>query len=64
MRSFRGRPTPGLRRQKDLQYAFDAVFGPESTQREVYERTAKRVIDQVCKGLNASVFAYGATGSG
>lgn len=46
------------------EYAFDAVFDEESTQDEVYERTAKQFLDKLFVGQNITVFAYGATGAG
>lgn len=35
----------------------------ESTQDEVYENTAKPLLDGVLKGYNATVFAYGVSGN-
>ena len=40
------------------------MFGPKSTQEEVYETVAKPLVDVVLSGFNATVFAYGQTGSG
>ena len=40
------------------------VFGPDSTQEEVYNETTKHLVDNVLNGYNATVFAYGATGGG
>ncbi|KAI9141752.1 kinesin motor domain-containing protein, partial [Paraphysoderma sedebokerense] len=52
-------------RPKEKRYGFDAVFGEDATQIQVYEHIAKPLIDDVIsKGSNATVFAYGATGSG
>jgi hypothetical protein len=45
-------------------YGFDSAFDEHSTQSQVYEGTAKRFIPNVIKGLNVTVFAYGATGAG
>ena len=55
---------PGMKRNKNMEYKFDRVFDCDSTQAEVYEGTAKRVVEHVCSGISACVFAYGATGSG
>jgi hypothetical protein len=52
------------RGNKDIPYGFDVVFPEDSTQEEVYEGTARPIIDAVLSGFNASVFAYGATGAG
>jgi hypothetical protein len=51
-------------RTRERQYDFDHVFGPKSTQEEVYETVAKPLVDVVLSGFNATVFAYGQTGSG
>ena len=40
------------------------VFGPDSTQEEVYNETTKHLVENVLNGYNATVFAYGATGGG
>ena len=54
----------GAKRSREQTYKFDTVFGPSATQQEVYNGSAKHVIDACVKGFNATVFAYGATGSG
>jgi len=46
------------------EYQFDNVFGPESTQKEVYDATAKLSVQATLEGVNCTVFAYGATGAG
>ncbi len=43
---------------------FDRCFGMESTQQEVYEDSVLPLIDDVLNGYNATVFAYGQTGTG
>ncbi|GJM99334.1 hypothetical protein PR202_ga16424 [Eleusine coracana subsp. coracana] len=45
-------------------YAYDRVFNPECSTRQVYEEGAKRVALSVLSGINSSVFAYGQTSSG
>ncbi|PHT51257.1 Kinesin-like protein NACK1 [Capsicum baccatum] len=45
-------------------YAYDRVFGYESTTREVYEEAAKGVALSALSGINSSIFAYGQTSSG
>jgi hypothetical protein len=40
-------------------YAFDRVFSKDSTQEEVFENTAKPVLEGLFDGFNATVFAYG-----
>ncbi|XP_071963099.1 kinesin-like protein KIF19 [Antedon mediterranea] len=53
-----------VNRSREKQYAFDEAFDIKSKQEEVYQKTAKILIDDVTEGLNATVFAYGATGAG
>ncbi|KAL0915721.1 hypothetical protein M5K25_013174 [Dendrobium thyrsiflorum] len=50
-------------RTKEKRYCFDHVFGPECTNSDVY-KGVRSTIAGVIQGLNATVFAYGSTGSG
>ncbi|XP_010518835.1 PREDICTED: kinesin-like protein KIN-8B [Tarenaya hassleriana] len=50
-------------RTKEKKYCFDHAFGPKSMNKDVY-RSISSVISGVVHGLNATVFAYGSTGSG
>lgn len=52
------------RRFKNLNFAFDYVFDPDSMNVDLYEHTSKSILDGLLNGYNCSVFAYGATGSG
>eukprot|EP00439_Symbiodinium_sp_Y106_P014984 s7300_g2.t1 len=51
-------------------FAFDNVFGKDSTQPEVFEMLGNPLLDRPCsedkafEGYNATIFAYGQTGSG
>lgn len=45
-------------------YAYDYVFGEDASQETVYEKTTAPLVRDVLNGLQAAVFAYGATGSG
>eukprot|EP00051_Salpingoeca_urceolata_P000106 m.32823 g.32823 ORF g.32823 m.32823 type:complete len:1042 (-) comp10167_c0_seq1:14-3139(-) len=45
-------------------YSFDRVFGPDSTQVEVYRSVVEPVLLEVLQGFNCTVFAYGQTGTG
>ncbi len=47
-----------------MRLAFDCVLPANSTQDDVYQNTAKRLVSSVMEGYNASCFAYGATGAG
>ena len=45
-------------------FIFDGVFGPQFTNNQIFDRTFKHSIDHVLNGYNASIFAYGITGTG
>ena len=46
-------------------FEFDAVFGPRSTQAQVYNETCGDMIStSIFRGYNATILAYGQTGSG
>ncbi|KAF5454311.1 hypothetical protein F2P56_023986 [Juglans regia] len=51
-------------RTKEKRYGFDHAFGPGCTNVDVYKKCISSVISGVVQGLNATVFAYGSTGSG
>ncbi|KAG8373808.1 hypothetical protein BUALT_Bualt11G0063600 [Buddleja alternifolia] len=51
-------------RSKERRYTFDYAFGPNSSNLDVYKRSIRSTIAGVVQGLNATVFAYGSTGSG
>ena len=46
------------------QFAFDYVFGAESTQDEVYQNSSRPLVISVLEGYNSTILAYGQTGSG
>lgn len=45
-------------------FFFDAVFTTEATQVDIYNETARPVVDKVLEGYNGTIFAYGQTGTG
>ncbi|KAM8886441.1 uncharacterized protein AB9W97_013530 isoform 2-T4 [Spinachia spinachia] len=45
-------------------FYFDQVFGEESSNTEVYQRTAYPLVQHMLKGGKATCFAYGQTGAG
>jgi hypothetical protein len=45
-------------------FAFDSVFGPESSHDDVFAALGPSVLENARMGVNCSVFAYGQTGSG
>ena len=52
------------RRSKARRYTFDVAFNDTATNAEVYDATGRGLISGVVNGMNSTVFAYGATGSG
>ncbi len=46
------------------QYTFDQVYDDEATQEEVYKNTARLSVCSALEGYNATIFAYGQTGTG
>ncbi|RZC62288.1 hypothetical protein C5167_024070 [Papaver somniferum] len=47
-----------------IAYAFDRVFGPATTTRQVYDISAQQIVSGAMEGINGAVFAYGVTSSG
>eukprot|EP00793_Prasinoderma_coloniale_P002290 PRCOL_00002798-RA len=45
-------------------YDFDRAFGPDADSEAVYAQTARGLVKSALEGVNATVFAYGATCSG
>lgn len=45
-------------------FNFDRIFGADSTQVQVFEESARPLIGDVLSGYNATIFAYGQTGTG
>lgn len=58
--------TVDLRDEQDraLQFKYDKVYAPESTQDELYDDAVAPIVEQVSRGLSCAIFAYGQTGSG
>lgn len=46
------------------QFTFDNAFDIDSSQKDVYEQTAKPAVLSVLEGYNSTIFAYGQTGTG
>ena len=44
-------------------FQYDAVFGPQSTQKQIFD-SVSGIVDAVCAGYNGTIVAYGQTGSG
>jgi len=47
-----------------MHFDFDAVVGPDGRQEDVYNASAKPVVDDFLEGFNGTIFCYGQTGSG
>ncbi|XP_010498442.1 PREDICTED: kinesin-like protein KIN-7K, chloroplastic isoform X2 [Camelina sativa] len=47
-----------------IAYAYDRVFGPTTTTRNVYDIAAHHVVNGAMEGINGTIFAYGVTSSG
>lgn len=45
-------------------FNFDRVFDPRVSQAEIYESSAKGIVQKCFNGYNGTIFAYGQTGSG
>ena len=45
-------------------FTFDQVFGPDISQSQVYNQQCRPIIDSVFRGFNATILAYGQTGTG
>lgn len=45
-------------------FTFDQVFGPNISQSQVYNQQCRPIIDSVFRGFNATILAYGQTGTG
>ena len=45
-------------------YPFDVVFGPEADQAMIYQDVVSPMLDEITKGYNCTLFAYGQTGTG
>ncbi|KAJ3373419.1 Kinesin-like protein kif22 [Allomyces arbusculus] len=46
------------------EFQLDNVYGPESTQRAIFDTNVRPMLDEALTGVNATIFAYGMTGSG
>jgi kinesin family protein 5 len=56
--------TQGGKGDGGARVAFDAVFGPDASQREVFDAAGGHLVDDVFGGYNCAVVAFGQTGSG
>jgi len=61
---FEDSQTVTLKGQETHKFTFDRVFPMPTTQKEVFEESAKAVIEDILKGYNGTIFVYGQTSSG
>eukprot|EP01022_Parablepharisma_sp_SALTPOND_P028966 TRINITY_DN72143_c0_g1_i1.p1 TRINITY_DN72143_c0_g1~~TRINITY_DN72143_c0_g1_i1.p1 ORF type:complete len:836 (-),score=45.37 TRINITY_DN72143_c0_g1_i1:1378-3885(-) len=63
--SFLTRQLPHSKNRKsERSYAFDIILPESASQEETYNNTVKELLEDIMRGYNATVFAYGATGAG
>ncbi|CDI75816.1 kinesin motor domain-containing protein, putative [Eimeria praecox] len=55
---------PRGRRVRRRCFLFDSVFGESASQEEVFQLSTSPLLQELFKGVNVSVFAYGATAAG
>ena len=53
-----------VNRKSEKTFRYDTVFGEGATQRDVYAVVGRPVIDDVLRGYNGCIMAYGQTGAG
>ncbi|XP_068210272.1 kinesin-like protein KIF23 isoform X2 [Palaemon carinicauda] len=49
---------------KEQEYKFQRVFGPTTSQKDLFNMVAKPLVSDLLRGKNGLLFAYGVTGSG
>lgn len=54
----------GRDKDDDRTFFYDSVFGMESQQADIFNITARPIVDSVIEGYNGTIFAYGQTGTG
>uniref|UniRef100_A0A8D8YWB5 Kinesin-like protein KIF18B n=1 Tax=Cacopsylla melanoneura TaxID=428564 RepID=A0A8D8YWB5_9HEMI len=52
------------KKNKEMEFLFDRVYGPDASNQDVFDGSAKDIIASLLEGYNCSVFVYGATGAG
>ncbi|KAJ3367160.1 Kinesin-like protein kif3a [Allomyces javanicus] len=62
-----GKPTtatPGSGADPPKSFTFDSVFDANCKQLDVYNKTARPIVESVLEGYNGTIFAFGQTGTG
>ncbi|XP_064404188.1 kinesin-like protein KIF3A isoform X2 [Halichondria panicea] len=52
------------RGEREKVFSFDSVFGFDAKQVDIYNETARPIVNSVLDGYNGTIFAYGQTGTG
>ncbi|XP_034941267.1 kinesin-related protein 4-like [Chelonus insularis] len=55
---------PETQKRSETQFHFDYIFGMHNTNEEVFNATAKPIVEAAMNGINGTIFTYGQTGSG
>ena len=55
---------PTIKNPTRLKFTFDNIFNTNASQKEIYEKCMPAYISCVLGGKNATIFAYGVTGTG
>eukprot|EP00938_MAST-03A_sp_MAST-3A-sp1_P007008 g7008.t1 len=55
---------PNNSKASPKQFTFDRTYGPNCKQNDIYNQIAAPVVEDVLKGFNGTIFAYGQTGAG
>jgi len=58
------RSEAGIFRGQKFRFDDRLLFGPDSTNEEVFNQLAASMLPRVLQGYNATILAYGQTGSG
>jgi hypothetical protein len=53
---------PNNNKANPKQFTFDRTYGPNCKQTDIYNQIAAPVVEDVLKGFNGTIFAYGQTG--
>ena len=50
---------PALKEDSQKMFTFDYAFGVDAKQEDVYDLTARPIVDATINGYNGTIFAYG-----
>lgn len=55
---------PNIYEEPPKIFSYDAVYDCDASQVDIYNETARPIVDKVLQGYNGTIFAYGQTGTG